>query len=785
MDPLSVTGTLIAVIQISSTVVSICYEYRQGAKNASREIVQISDELSSLRDVLEALLKLVERFEFSTSPARLATFELLVKPDGPLLTCQRELERLKKQLDPGVGWRAVRKALVWPLKEGEMKKALGALERLKSTMQLALSADQAVVSLGISDDIENLTQMFQRQTINHILQDIYKWLGAPDPYGSHFTNRKKSQVGTGTWLLNSKRYEDWIFSPKSFLWLYGIPGSGKTVLCSTVIEQLMLYCKKLPQVALVFFYFDFNNTQKRDMDALMRSLVAQLLPQCENIPGVLLDLYQSQANNTKSIDNDVLMEAFRELVRTFQDFYIVFDALDESSECEEVLWFLADIQDWSLSQIHLLVTSRQSSMIEYSFDHALPQRICLQDSPMNKDIVIYIEEKLVNDKIMAKWPPDVRNQVRRKLLAGEEGMFQWVVCQVDMLRRCLSIASVRKALETPLPKSLDETYENILSSIDETHQLEVMKTLQALTVSVDQLTLDQVVEILAVDLDSIPPRFDPDARLLDPRSILSMCSSLVTSFRPMMRTSMGMKRDSTPLGLRLAHASVADYLTQRGNIAFHFSEASARQILGQTCLVYLLNPAFSSGHSRKMFQQRIEQFPFLRHAALYWPMYLNSGEELNSKTKKLIKALFDTRFMKRGGYYAAWIGQLIPSSPEDIIQNTSPLYYAASFGLLEVVRFILESEPNLDIDALGGRASASALHVSVYRNHIEVARMLLERGADPNLPNDIDEPPMLWADTNGNKNMMQLLLEYGANASAKQRRRVLTIAQRMDLDSTS
>lgn len=148
MDPLSVTGTLIAVLQVSASVISICYEYRQGIKNASREVAQISDELNSLNDVLETLLKLVESSSDSwgnrTGPsARLSTFESLVKPAGPLLACQSQLERLKKQLEPQQGWRELKKTLTWPLKEPDMKKALDNLQRLKSTMQLALSADQA------------------------------------------------------------------------------------------------------------------------------------------------------------------------------------------------------------------------------------------------------------------------------------------------------------------------------------------------------------------------------------------------------------------------------------------------------------------------------------------------------------------------------------------------------------------------------------------------------------------------------------------------------------------
>ena len=161
MEALGVAASLIAVIQVTSAVISICYDYRQGQKHASREAIQLSDELSSLKDVLDALLRLVEKPE-SSDPGRLETFELLAKQDGPLSTCQVELERLKKKLEPERGWRAIKKSLMWPLQEGEMKKALGNLERLKSTMQLALSADQATLSLAIREDVGDLVKLFQR-----------------------------------------------------------------------------------------------------------------------------------------------------------------------------------------------------------------------------------------------------------------------------------------------------------------------------------------------------------------------------------------------------------------------------------------------------------------------------------------------------------------------------------------------------------------------------------------------------------------------------------------------
>jgi hypothetical protein len=102
--------------------------------------------------------------------------------------------------------------------------------------------------------------------------------------------------------------------------------------------------------------------------------------------------------------------------------YIVFDALDESSECEEILQLIRTIQNWDLARLHLLVTSRQLANIEESLLNLVTDQICLQDSRMNEDISIYLAETLQNDKTFTKWPPDIRWQIKNKLLEGEDGM---------------------------------------------------------------------------------------------------------------------------------------------------------------------------------------------------------------------------------------------------------------------------------------------------------------------------------------------------------------------------
>lgn len=336
-----------------------------------------------------------------------------------------------------------------------------------------------------------------------------------------------------------------------------------------------------------------------------------------------------------------------------------------------------------------------------------------------------------------------------------------------MLRRCVSVNAIRQAMAV-IPKSLDETYERILLEIDEIHHPEVIKILKALTASNSFLVLEEIVEILAVDLDSIPPRFEPDRRLIDPKSILSMCSSLVTISKETRWAASG--NQETISALRFAHTSVVDYLLCSKSFKpsqFRFSRQSARQFIAQTCLVYLLNPEFSDGCAGVQFKQKMKGFPFLGHSFWHWPEYLQREEgdpenHLDERTKEVLQTFFATSKLPSGGNFAFWVGMLIPYSPIQYILNTQPLYYAASFGLTEVVRIILDTEKDIDINALGGRANASALHAAVYRGHVDIVRMLLEKRADPNLPNVFHESPVYWARKNRNKEIEKLLCQYGA-----------------------
>ena len=81
-----------------------------------------------------------------------------------------------------------------------------------------------------------------------------------------------------------------------------------------------------------------------------------------------------------------------------------------------------DIQLWKIDKLHLLVTSRELTDIKESLTDLITDEICLQSSETNDDIFIYVADKLANDKMLARWPPEIRAQIQEKLILGEDGM---------------------------------------------------------------------------------------------------------------------------------------------------------------------------------------------------------------------------------------------------------------------------------------------------------------------------------------------------------------------------
>lgn len=100
----------------------------------------------------------------------------------------------------------------------------------------------------------------------------------------------------------------------------------------------------------------------------------------------------------------------------------------------------------------------------------------------------------------------------------------------------------------------------------------------------------------------------------------------------------------------------------------------------------------------------------------------------------------------------------------------TPLSNAAAVGRMDIVELLLDhgADPNLPEEQFAPRGKA--LYSAVYHGHYEIARLLLERGAFPNPPVE-SSGDALWVsrEWRPDKRMEQLLLSYGATPQKEHR----------------
>jgi hypothetical protein len=106
--------------------------------------------------------------------------------------------------------------------------------------------------------------------------------------------------------------------------------------------------------------------------------------------------------------------------------------------------------------------------------------------------------------------------------------FLLVSLQIKELRGCLSQGDLEDQLKD-LPHDLNEVYNRIISGIDKKYRENALKILQWLSFSVRPLKLTEVAQVVGVVPDAEQGlRFDPSRVFTNPRSVLMICSSLVT-----------------------------------------------------------------------------------------------------------------------------------------------------------------------------------------------------------------------------------------------------------------
>ncbi|KAL2859852.1 ankyrin repeat domain-containing protein [Aspergillus lucknowensis] len=763
-----IAGLLSLGIQVTQSLVNFYTVY----KDQDTDLAKLTQNLDNLQSIFRALDVAVEdrRSQADTQDLLREVKNAVQKCEEVITELQSECEKFQNDSTAGLKDRvkiAGRRA-AYPFRKSTLQKLEEDVSDIREHLSFALDVLQLKSQSQVQDCILEIKSLVERTNASQVSSTIRAWLTAPDASLNHNAACAKCHPSTGLWFINGHQFRTWLEERNSFLWLNGFAGCGKSVLCSTAIQHTFCEMRHKHGVGIAFFYFSFTDEAKQDDNGMLRTLLLQLSVQLQDGER---DLEQLRAlYKSRSPPVDVLLDSLRRFLERFRDTYILLDALDESPrDCKRkgVLRAIQVIRSWSIPSVHLLVTSRNELDIRESLGPSCDQDLSLRNSEIDRDIANFVSYQLMNDAKLQKWKAR-HDEIEVKLTTGAQGVFRYVECQFNALRRAKNRNQLDKCLHT-LPRDLDETYERILCSINDDYVEDVRRVLTLLCFSTRPLTINELIDAHAVDLNG-PPQLDRDGRSYEQDDLVDICLGLI---------EIAIEDDNRQITLtvRIAHFSVQEYLQsdrilQQNSRIFAMRSAPANTEIAQICLVYLLEPTLSEG---RLEEAKLMEFPFAHFAATHWFHHYANSQEGKTAIEKLVSKLFQDETKA----FVTWIRLHDMDRPwnmhvdynRPIADMALPLYYAGLLGLECVLNSILpigtkNAASSNTVNAQGGRFG-NALQAASREGHENLVQMLLDRGANINTQGGEYGNALQAASREGHEKVVQILLDQGADINAQ------------------
>ncbi|KAI4120457.1 MAG: hypothetical protein LQ341_007542 [Variospora aurantia] len=398
MDPVSAVASVVALVGVTLKTV----KYVNDMKDVSKERQSLSQESADLLQMLTRLRKMIEDPRRST--ISLDGITRLLAAKGPLDQLREALEQLNKKVKAKRGVQKYARMLVWPYVKEHCKDILDRMERVKSLISLALNGETYELLRALADNNNELLHAIQTDTAAGIdtikkgvaglqvrvdeRRRILDWLSPLNSFKTQQDILARREGDTGQWIIDSPDFCDWFAGSDRTLCCVGIPGAGKSVLASIVVDFLRNTATSDRRRAVAAVYCNFKETTVQSPENLLGSLCIQALHEDVPIPTVLQELYKShEAKQTRPTLED-FNRVFVEIGKLFDDLYLVIDALDECSA--DARSFLTQKLKSLSPNSRLLVTTRPIDDITQRFTSGRVVEIRASDGDLEK----YIKAKL-------------------------------------------------------------------------------------------------------------------------------------------------------------------------------------------------------------------------------------------------------------------------------------------------------------------------------------------------------------------------------------------------------
>ncbi|KAK6400537.1 hypothetical protein LTR81_024200 [Elasticomyces elasticus] len=371
---------------------------------------------------------------------------------------------------------------------------------------------------------------------------------------------------------------------------------------------------------------------------------------------------------------------------------------------------------------------------------------------VNTDIQRYVSAELSRDRNLCRLDEASKTLIQETFAEKADGMFRWAYCQLQKLKKLRSTKPkyITAALQS-LPRTLDATYERMLTGVGEVYRKEALVLLRWLSYAQSPLSLRELAEGAIIDPED--DVVDVDNRG-DAEGPLDILSGLVVLENPVLTSSSDIDEWRNPelsdpgtpgyqdsdLGLtlrhqgaetrdttiRLAHFSIKEYLESHRIVTspaneFHLEVAREQTFLAHSCLAYITH--YSGSAEKQTGKHDLMTSPLLAYSAHSWFSH-SSFQESGDVSRATV-------FLCTAAVKHDWLSIHQPDRPhqapfsqlEDV---GSDLYYPSVTGLHTVAVKLLEAGSG--INAQGGEYGC-ALNAASCRGHEKLAKTLIEYGA--------------------------------------------------------
>ncbi|KAI1866483.1 hypothetical protein JX265_007784 [Neoarthrinium moseri] len=317
-----------------------------------------------------------------------------------------------------------------------------------------------VLSAGL-DDIKSIkTEMKthfeaeKTQSQDNAIQEFLESLALIDYSLQQQACIFQRQDGTGAWLLKSPDFLGWVESRARILFCPGIPGAGKTIMTSIIIEELQTRFLNDTSVGMAYVYFDYQRPQNHKTHLVLANIIKQLLRNfpATKLPRELHNLYEGYQKRNRQYSYDMVFKALSSVMKIFSKVFILFDALDEctttdgcASQLFEQIFNLLE----SSHNFQFFATSRNNTP---RVTHLFGRSDCttLPIEARGDDIMRYLDASgrlpscVQGESEIAN---KMRAVIKKTVLRSACGMFLLAKLHLESLSDTLSVGEVEEKLE--------------------------------------------------------------------------------------------------------------------------------------------------------------------------------------------------------------------------------------------------------------------------------------------------------------------------------------------------